>query len=259
MVVWVLEREVFRDQDADLAGAVEAGGGEAISWSDDWWLTESWPRFVGRSVVFHGSLGNADRIASSVSWSPGAFCSTARFACTAWWPARPELLVADAHVSTTVAELVDQGPPDGFGEHVFVRPDSPLKPFSGRVLGRGEISLETLEHGYYYDDIGLPVIVTPVVDLGAEWRFVVVAGSVVAGSSYEPNGRLGGDPVDQRHPAWTYAAQAASTYDPDPAFVLDVCETPRGLRVLELNPFSGADLYGCDRAAVVDAMHRLLA
>ncbi len=41
---------------------------------------------------------------------------------------------------------------DQLGYTVFVRPDSPLEPFSGRVLERGRISLQALDHGFYYDD-----------------------------------------------------------------------------------------------------------
>ncbi len=32
---------------------------------------------------------------------------------------------------------------------------------------------------------------------------------------------------------------------------MDICETEQGLRLLELNPFSGADLYACDGDKIV--------
>ena len=38
---------------------------------------------------------------------------------------------------------------------------------------------------------------------------------------------------------------------PDPVYVLDVCEADTGLRLLELNPFSGADLYACSGSEIV--------
>jgi len=38
--------------------------------------------------------------------------------------------------------------------------------------------------------------------------------------------------------------------------VLDTCEGDHALFLLEINPFSGADLYACDRAAVVSADSR---
>ena len=40
---------------------------------------------------------------------------------------------------------------------------------------------------------------------------------------------------------------------PDPAFVLDVCESAGRLHLVELNSFSGSWLYQCDLSAVVAA------
>ena len=45
---------------------------------------------------------------------------------------------------------------------------------------------------------------------------------------------------------------------PEPVYVLDTCEVDREPRLLELNPFSGADLYACDTDAVVGAIDALL-
>ena len=52
--------------------------------------------------------------------------------------------------------------------------------------------------------------------------------------------------------AWLFAARVAERITaPDPVYVLDVCEADTGLRLLELNPFSGADLYACNGSAIV--------
>jgi len=141
---------------------------------------------------------------------------------------------------------------------VLIRPDSPLKPFSGRVLEREQITLSALDHGFYYDNERLPVVVTTAIEVRAEWRFVVVASKVVAGSEYETDGRSSGAQIPPDHRSWRYAGDlVAGMQQPDPVFVLDVCETRGGLRVMELNPFSGADLYNCDRRAVVAAVKSL--
>lgn len=258
MATWVLEHDVFADGDRALADAVLAAGGEVVSWEDGWWLDDRWPRRDGH-VVFHGSLANADRVVRELPWVPGAFCATERFACSAWWPMVADELVSPAHLMTTVAALVRDGAPPAFGTHVFVRPDSALKPFGGRVLPRESISLASLDHGFYYVDETIPVAVTPVVEIGAEWRFVVAGGEVVSGSGYTADGRAAGAPTPTGHEAASYAAEVVARLSPpNPVFVVDVCETPRGLRLLELNPFSGADLYGCDRDAVVGAVHSLV-
>jgi len=258
VATWVLEREVFSDGDQALADAVLEADGQVLEWKDEWWLDGRWPKLRG-PVVFHGSLANADRIARELPWKPGAFCATERFACSAWWPAVADRLVASSYLVTTVSDLVEKGPPVEFGDRVFVRPDSPLKPFSGRVLGHDQVSLLTLDHGFYYDDEQLPVVVAPAIEIGAEWRFVVAAGRIVTGSGYTAEGRSASESVPPEHAAWLCAADVvAELDDPEPVFIVDVAELHGEMRVLELNPFSGADLYNCNRQAVVDAVHALV-
>ena len=79
-------------------------------------------------------------------------------------------LIADRHA--IAADL-------GASGSLFVRPDSPLKPFSGRVVDVATLSLAKLDHGFYYDDRQLPVVAAPVRAIGREWRFVVAGGAVL--------------------------------------------------------------------------------
>ena len=137
---------------------------------------------------------------------------------------------------------------------MFVRPDSPLKPFAGRVLNVDDVTLDALDYGFYYDDATLPIVVAPVQSVGSEWRFVVVRSRVVAGSAYDPATRsaLSDTPASE---AWRLANVIASGLSPpDDVYVLDICVAGGGLRLLELNPFSGADLYACSATDVVTAV-----
>ncbi|MEO1530294.1 MAG: ATP-grasp domain-containing protein [Planctomycetota bacterium] len=137
---------------------------------------------------------------------------------------------------------------------MFVRPDSPLKPFSGRVLEVADVSLAKLDHGFYFDDESLPIVVCPIRDVGREWRFVVFHASVVAGSAYDAGTRSA--TADQpASDAWDFAQTVASTIPaPADAYILDVCESEGDLCLLELNPFGGADLYACDARSIVRAL-----
>lgn len=108
-----------------------------------------------------------------------------------------------------------------------------------------------------YDE-HLPVVVAPLRSVGQEWRFVVVDREVVAGSGYLAEGRKAVAQAPDSE-AWRFAARVASEMEPpEPVYVLDVCETPEGLRLLELNPFSGADLYACDLGAMVHAVGQFI-
>ncbi len=209
-------------------------------------------------MVFHGSLGNADRVRRELPWRPGSYCATDRFRCSAWYPGAERWLLQRNWRLTTAQALVNDPSreleflPGAF--EVFVRPDSPLKPFSGRVVRRDRLTLEALDHGYCYDDATRPVVVAPVRAVGREWRYVVVDGTVVAGSAYASDGR-GTQPDAPTGAAWRFAADVARELAPPEAvYVLDVCEADEAIHLLELNPFSGADLYGCDRGSVVAAV-----
>lgn len=257
-VAWVLEAEVFPDSHERMRDAVLATSGEVVLWNDDWLANESWPRLLDRTVIFHGSLGNAAVIAERLTWTPGSFCDTKQFRCSEWYPRAAQWLRHKNWVLSSAEDLTaapdDVMAPLGASEQVFVRPDSPLKPFSGRVLRRNEISLAAMDHGFYYDDKRLPVIAAPVRTISREWRYVVVSGEIVAGSAYAAEGRSA-LPDDHRGLPWKFAVSVAERLDaPQEIFTLDVCEAEGDLYLLELNPFSGADLYACDRVVVVSAI-----
>ena len=112
----------------------------------------------------------------------------------------------------------------------------------------------SIDHGFYYEDETLPVIVAPVRVVGHEWRFVIVRSVVVAGSAYDATTRSSvSDSPDSA--AWSFAASVASDLSP-PAdvYILDICEADGDLRLLELNPFGGADLYACDPRQIIQAV-----
>jgi hypothetical protein len=254
--IWMLETDVFSNGDCIRAAATRAGQ-RIIDWSDDWWRNSAHPRLSG-TVVFHGSLGNADRIARELPWKPGAYCNTQAFRCSSWYPsAAPWLLHRNWEVlpaSQLVREADRVLQRLGANGAVFVRPDSPLKPFSGRVLRRDQITLAALDHGFYYDDADLPVIVAPVRPVSREWRYVIGMQQVIAGSGYLADGRTAVED-DPRGSPWQFATDVAQRLPaPEAVYVLDVCESEGLLRLLELNPFSGADLYACDGDAIVKSV-----
>jgi hypothetical protein len=258
-MTWILEMEAFPNGDC-LAQAATLAGDRVIAWQDEWWPLNSWPK-LDQPCLFHGSLGNADRVRRELPWRPGAFCNTTAFACSAWYPHAKESLLHDRWEVIPAARLVETAEQvfDRFGgDAVFARPDSPLKPFSGRVVKRGKLTLAALDHGFYYEDTTLPVVVAPVREVKREWRYVVVDRRVVAGSGYLPDGRTATPDSPSGEP-WKFAARVAQALPPpDPVYVLDVCESPDGLHLLELNPFSGADLYACDGSEIVGHVHALL-
>ena len=255
---WVLESDIFPDSHSPLRAAVRDAGHRLVDWNDAWW-SDGIPQNIGdANTLFHGSLGNAARIQAELSWSPGSYCDTAAFCCSAWYDAAREwLLHSDWRflpANTFVDTANDVATALGCTDRIFVRPDSPLKPFSGRVLDLADVSLAKLDHGFYFDDESLPIVACLICDVGREWRFVVFRSSVIAGSAYDAATRsaIADQPASD---AWNFAQTVASAIPaPADAYILDVCESNGDLRLLELNPFGGADIYACDASSIVRAL-----
>lgn len=267
-VVWVLETLVFDDEHQRLREAIASAGHDVVLWNDDWNQTRRWPDLSDAFVVlFHGSLENAAFVRESIpTWRPGAYCDVAAFHCSAYYPRTRQWLLNSDAIFTTVAALT-QNPEavlaplgDKIGDRVFVRPDSPLKPFSGRVLERDQITLKSLDYGFYYENADLPIVAAPVRNVLREWRYVVVSGRIVAGSGYVAESRSANDVASdwQGEPLLFAQTVADLPSAPESVYVLDVGlvanDENDALRLLELNPFSGADLYDCERGAVVRAV-----
>ncbi|HWQ45877.1 MAG TPA: ATP-grasp domain-containing protein [Longilinea sp.] len=261
MIAWIIEPDVFSDNDSRLAEAAISQGHEVIYWKDQWARDGVYPVPKNKFVVFHGSLGNAAQITAITYWKPGAYCSTEKFYCSTWYAECKDWLLNKTWVCTTVTELV-RDPESifkkiGADNSVFVRPDSPLKPFSGRVIHKDKVSLKALDFGFYYSDENLPIVVAPVRNITREWRFIVIKRQVTAGSEYVADGRSEAGSLASGK-EWDLAQSIATHITPpDDAYVLDLCEAEGAVNLLEINPFSGADLYECDRNAVVASMARL--
>jgi hypothetical protein len=71
-IIHALESDVSPQSDAGLRRAIRDAGHIVVDWDDLWW-SDGLPPSLGKSVtVFHGSLGNADRIATELDWCPGS-------------------------------------------------------------------------------------------------------------------------------------------------------------------------------------------
>jgi hypothetical protein len=130
--------------------------------------------------------------------------------------------------------------------------------FTGQIATRATFAsdLEFIEF-YDFPRDSLVVVSSPK-ELRKELRFVVANGEIVAGCLYKTGDTLDYQPECDRE-ALEFAKSVVSSvnYEPDPVWVLDVCETADGTHhVLEIGGFSFADLYACNMSDVVRAVSR---
>lgn len=208
--------------------------------------------------------------ARALGWRPGAYLSTnldQRIWMTEWGS---RCLNSDSVIGRLADVPTDRG-------QIFIRPVLDDKSFAGRLdtpetLASWKEDLAAvvagMEEGESLPTVTLDTTVawaSPKTIL-AEWRFFVVGGVVVTGSRYQRNGRSSHARMtrpDIESPQWsstlepdpwTFAQEAAEWWSPLPNFVIDVADTPDGLRIIECGCLNAAGWYDSDVAALVDAI-----
>jgi hypothetical protein len=253
-MLWVLEKESFPNSHSNLEAAAIAAGQKVIPWNYGWSRIPPMPV----PIVFHGPLDLCARIHAESDWKPGAFCDVNRFAYSAYWHEATRWLLNTNCTIVPLRTLVAN--PESIlkdllkferGDEIFIRPDGPLKQFSGRVLRRDNITMHAVDFGFYFEDEMLPVVVAPAQKITKEWRYVVINKKIVASSGYDPLTHKG---IHSNGPDDKAAEIARELTVAGEVYVMDLCHSDGEILLLELNPFSGADFYCCSGERIVSAM-----
>lgn len=147
----------------------------------------------------------------------------------------------------------------------FVRPVEDSKAIAGAVMTADEIRSmaanvlrlreDELVEGALGHDTEL-MLCQPVV-IRKEWRLWVVDGRIVTWSLYKVGSR-----VVYRHEIEDEAlafgrSMVALHREYSPAYVMDVCRTDEGYRIIETNCINAAGFYAADLGKLVSALERL--
>jgi hypothetical protein len=208
-------------------------------------------------VVVMGSYTLA-RHAKERGWLPGAWLDNLDFKIQlkAWGE---RMLNADGTVTTikNFAAMLLQHKP------FFVRPVHDTKAFTGQVFDFG--SWTEFRDGIYRVQLDNPsitinteIMVCEKKEIHSETRTWIVDGKVVTASGYKV-GTLkrytSPEQVDAR--ITDFAQDCATTWSPNRAYVLDVAETPDGLKIVEINNLNSAGFYKADMQRLVQALNEL--
>lgn len=108
--------------------------------------------------------------------------------------------------------------------------------------------------------------VASVKEIWGEYRFFVVGGRVVTGSRYKMGDTVRySQEIDQCF--WDFAEAVAGSeiallphvinkpkWRPAPAFVLDICDTPNGIKIVEINTINSSGFYAADVPKLIFAL-----
>jgi hypothetical protein len=222
------------------------------------------PAWDGRCVVLYGSFRFVRRVERQLKASgrpallPGAFARVENLSYSTFGAHLGDVLLNDDFVILPFGEFRRRRL-RGWGGRCFLRPDAVTKSFAGMVVTEGDFdhemnSLEKLQL-VMPEDL---VVAAAARDIRRETRFVVVDGEVVSGSTYGWNGSDDiGLPIDKASAALARDV-ASRAWQPDRAYTCDIAlfedDVDLKARLIELNSFSCAGLYGCDLDAVVAAV-----
>lgn len=142
---------------------------------------------------------------------------------------------------------------------VFIRPIQDSKVFAGRLITKEEFDdwqnrVVVLEEDYG-DSLNKNTLiqVVPPKLIYTEYRFWIVRGDIVTSSLYKRGTRVVYN-NDVPHSVSEYVNDRVKEWQPNEAFVIDVCDTPDGMKVVEINTLNSCGFYAADISKLITSL-----
>jgi hypothetical protein len=214
-------------------------------------------------VVVSGSIQFANRLKNQgLVYSPGLYGFSNKTDCSHYVPKIPiEYLLNFPYALTTWAELKrskDYYKQLFFNTELFVRPNSGNKLFPGQGIyySNWDETIEEIEKTSGITEESLILIAKHKAIKDKEYRFVIVDKKVVTGSMY--NWSKESSPEYPKEAEELAQKIADLDWQLDSAYTCDIAMGNNiGPRLIELNSFSCAGLYSCDRVKIVEAINKV--
>lgn len=264
MIKWIMEKDVFSEDLESLQKEIIRQGHSFIEigyvpFNGD----GEYEKIVGVDCsLFYGSLNLALRL-SRISNPPIIFCNRPNYECMKYYAYFGRYLLNQKYVMLPFGELKRRKDwlYDVVGEddHIFVRPSSGAKIFTGTLICNEDFDKEYDLLGWYGVFPHSMVVVGQPHNIVREWRLVIADDKIIAGSKYHDGTKhlcYMGYPESVGELASRILKETA--YRPDPVWTMDFCETKDGeIHLLEIGGFSCAGLYDCDVEPIVDTVSRI--
>jgi len=251
---WILQNNIFSETGWDTLLATLQRFGIAHS-------THKVVPFVGelepapqlghKNVICFGSY-SMRHVARREAWTPGVFDLFEQ-------DFQLQMKHWGAHMLNACSVVTTFADAQFTADDMFVRPVNDSKYFAGRMFQREEFvewqekvcKLE-LDDGSSLTPQTLIQLAQPIV-IHAEYRFWVVKGQVVTSSLYKRGDRvIYSSEVDDR--LAQYVRERIAEWMPLDSFVIDVCDTAQGMRIVEINTLNAAGFYAADVQRLVVAL-----
>jgi hypothetical protein len=152
-------------------------------------------------------------------------------------------------------------------EPTFVRPEDDTKSFAGKVFQpdewnewREKIVRDGKAYGYTVTE-DTRVIASAPKEIHSEARYWIVNDHVATSSMYRQAGEVRYGPVIDAEFDWFVGGlttkMSTNYWRPADAYCLDVCRTPNGMKVVEINTLNSAGYYDADMQKLVMAIEEM--
>lgn len=153
-----------------------------------------------------------------------------------------------------IGDLWELNPID---EEFFIRPTGNTKLFTGQTVTREEFLLwqnqECRENSPY---LGQKLMISPIQEIQAEYRFFVINQNIVTSSCYKENNVIN-TIRKPPHGLISYTTKMIDKFPLAKAFVIDIAETNNGFKIIEYNNINTSGLYNCDEFLIVQAINEM--
>ncbi len=258
---WLVENFVKEPSYTELVNSVIKSGRSVLEIKGDYSRSMLTPFKSGKNcVVFNGSINMTEMVYRELydTCYPISYCNHGSYFCTKYYPYLMDVIFNDNPIWTTVEQFIRKKffyyGVLGKEAMLFVRPDSGNKEFQAGLFDLQDV--DRLFKLYNKDQL---ILLASPKNIRGEWRFVVSKfGEIISYSTYQFQGQITKIPGAPQG-AIDKCKQALSLgYFPDSVFVIDICEDNDGnYWVLELNSFSSAGLYACDKDKIVQRVSEI--
>jgi len=212
------------------------------------------PFSEGSCTVSYGSIQFNKYMLKTYRFCPGSYFNDEVKKFSAYAPKLGgDILLNDDYYLLPFGEFVRRGLKPG--ESVFIKPDSGLKTFTGKVITHENFdheinSMKQIE--IVYNDTLCVIASTKPID--GEFRYVIADGEVISKSQYSWDHQLEVriDTFPEGDALAEYVAKME--YQADKVYFCDIAMSNGMAKVIELNAFSSSGLYACDTDKIAKAV-----
>lgn len=277
---WIIDQCLFDEYETKLVDAIIKNGGVVHFYNPLNRLSfiEFVKQFTNNKeiYIFHGSLQHGRQL-YHIPIYPGVFMNIQNYECYKYYGYYGNYLLNSTYLMMGLNDVIRNkcniqkiSPNYGFGQRgnetkVFIRPSDGHKTFPGQIISLDKIEneIDMILKTYGGVDIDTLVLLSPIQNITEEYRFIVVDGEVISGALYmDENNRKDLKPYYDKPvydgKEYEFAIKMSKIYQPDKTFTMDICKTQSGsLKLLEINSFNCASMYGNDYEKVVNAVNEL--